>query len=45
MCQCVLKAERWADDVDLKAALFEYMEVYYNRKRRHSSLGYGSPAE
>jgi transposase InsO family protein len=28
-----------------KADLFEYMEVFYNRKRRHSSLGYKSPAE
>jgi len=23
--------------------LFEYIEIYYNRKRRHSSLGYMSP--
>ena len=23
--------------------LFEYLEVYYNRQRRHSSLGYVSP--
>jgi transposase InsO family protein len=27
------------------AALFEYIEVFYNRKRRHSSLGYVSPVE
>ncbi|WP_371746144.1 IS3 family transposase [Myxococcus sp. CA040A] len=26
-------------------ALFEYIEVFYNRKRRHSSPGYVSPAE
>jgi hypothetical protein len=26
-----------------RAALFEYIEVFYNRKRRHSSLGYVSP--
>lgn len=25
-------------------AFFEYIEVFYNRKRRHSSLGYLSPA-
>jgi putative transposase len=25
--------------------IFEYIEVFYNRKRRHSSLGYDSPAE
>jgi transposase InsO family protein len=26
-------------------ALFEYIEMYYNRRRLHSSLGYQSPAE
>jgi transposase InsO family protein len=26
-----------------RAALFEYIEVFYNRTRRHSSLGYMSP--
>lgn len=25
--------------------LFEYIEIFYNQKRRHSSLGYVSPAE
>lgn len=28
-----------------KRQLFEYIEVFYNQKRRHSSLGYLSPAE
>ncbi len=28
---------------EARAALFEYIEVFYNRKRRHSSLGYESP--
>lgn len=26
-----------------QSKIFEYIEVYYNRKRRHSSLGYKSP--
>ena len=26
-----------------RAAVFESIEVFYNRKRRHSSLGYVSP--
>jgi len=26
-------------------ALFDYIEVFYNRQRRHSSLGYATPAE
>jgi transposase InsO family protein len=25
--------------------IFEYIEVFYNRRRRHSTLGYDSPAE
>lgn len=28
-----------------KAALFEYIEVFYNRQRRHSSVGYRTPAQ
>lgn len=28
-----------------KKSLFEYIEVFYNRKRRHSALDYRSPAE
>jgi putative transposase len=25
--------------------IFEYIEMFYNRQRRHSTLGYDSPAE
>lgn len=28
---------------DAKVEIFDYIEVYYNRVRRHSSLGYQSP--
>jgi transposase InsO family protein len=28
-----------------KQSIFEYVEVFYNRKRRHSTLGYLSPAD
>ena len=28
-----------------KNAIFEYIEIYYNRQRLHSSLGYLSPVE
>ena len=30
---------------DARAQLFEYIELYYNRRRRHSSLGYISPLQ
>ncbi|NOR69682.1 MAG: IS3 family transposase [Methylomarinum sp.] len=45
-----LKTE-WVDDEDYrtreqaKQSLFEYIEVFYNRQRRHSYLGYVSPNE
>jgi putative transposase len=28
---------------DAKAAVFDYIEIFYNRKRKHSFLGYMSP--
>ena len=28
-----------------RAALFEYIEIFYNRQRRHSSIGYRTPAQ
>jgi putative transposase len=30
---------------EARASIFEYIEVFYNRKRRHSSLGYLAPTE
>ena len=33
----------WATRADARTALFEYIEVFYNGQRRHSSLGYLSP--
>jgi len=30
---------------EAKQDIFEYIEVFYNRRRRHSTLGYDSPAE
>jgi len=28
---------------EAKRSIFEYLEVFYNRKRRHSTLGYVAP--
>ena len=35
----------WASVQAARTAIAEYVEVFYNRKRRHSKLGYVSPAE
>jgi len=32
------------DAIQVRQALFDYVEVFYNRQRLHSSLGYRSPA-
>jgi putative transposase len=37
--------ERFTDAAEAKHELFDYIEVFYNRKRRHSTLGYVSPAD
>ena len=36
---------RWRTKDEARSALFEYIEVFYNPRRRHSALGYKSPAE
>jgi len=36
--------EDYATRAEAKGDIFEWIEVFYNRKRRHSSLGYLSPA-
>jgi putative transposase len=40
-----IHGERFATREQAKAHVFEYIEVYYNRKRLHSTLGYLSPVE
>jgi len=37
--------KKWKTRRELKSAIFEYIEVFYNRKRRHSSLEYLTPYE
>lgn len=37
--------ERYPTRAAARQSLFEYIEVFYNRQRRHSSLGYVSPHE
>jgi transposase InsO family protein len=37
--------EDYATREQARASVFEYIEVFYNRKRLHSSLGYLSPEQ
>jgi len=41
----LLDRKIWSRRSELKAAIFEYIEIFYNRTRRHSRLGYLSPLE
>ncbi|WP_407079318.1 IS3 family transposase [Candidatus Methylospira mobilis] len=38
-----IHGERFQTRDDAKHHVFDYIEVYYNRKRLHSKLGYLSP--
>jgi putative transposase len=35
----------WPTIDKLRTAVFEYIESYYNRRRRHSTIGYDTPIE
>ena len=35
----------FADEAELRANVFDYIEVFYNRFRKHSALGYLSPLQ
>lgn len=37
--------QSWPSRRDLASAVFDYIEAFYNRQRRHSTLGYLSPEE
>jgi putative transposase len=41
----LIRGEIFATRQEAKASIFEYIEVFFNRVRRHSSLGYMSPCE
>jgi putative transposase len=41
----LLNRQRWKTRVELANAMFDYIEIFYNRRRRHSQLDYRSPIE
>lgn len=41
----LIHGHRYATRAEARADIFEYVEVFYNGERRHSALGYLSPAE
>lgn len=41
----LLNRKRWRTRLELANAIFEYLEIFHNRQRRHSSLGMLSPIE
>jgi putative transposase len=41
----LLNRQKWRTRIELANAIFEYLEIFYNRQRRHSSLGYLTPIE
>ena len=41
----LLNTRRWKTRVELANAIFEYIEIFHNRRRRHSSLDMLTPIE
>jgi len=41
----LLDRQRWKTRLQLANAIFEYLEIWHNRQRRHSQLGMLSPTE
>jgi putative transposase len=35
----------WPTKAELRTEIFDYIETFYNRRRRHSTLGHLSPAQ
>ena len=41
----LLDRKKWNTRLELANAMFEYLEIWHNRKRRHSQLGWLTPIE
>ena len=40
----LLHRHSWPTKAEARTAVFEYIETFYNQRRRHSTLGYIAPA-
>jgi transposase InsO family protein len=43
--QELVHGAKWMTIAEARAAIHDYIEVFYNRQRLHSALGYRTPAE
>lgn len=41
----LLDRQKWKTRVELANAIFDYIEIFHNRQRRHSALNYRTPIE
>jgi putative transposase len=41
----LIHGQRFETREEAKAAIFDYIEIFYNRQRLHQTLGYQSPHE
>jgi putative transposase len=41
----LIHGRSWPAKAELRTEVFEYIEVFFNRRRRHSTLGMLSPAQ
>lgn len=39
----LLDRKKWKTRIQLANAIFDYIEIYYNRQRRHSALDWKTP--
>ncbi|NKY31440.1 hypothetical protein NG2371_07139 [Nocardia gamkensis] len=41
----LLNRQRWRTRIELANAIFDYLEIFHNRRRRHSAFGMRTPIE
>jgi putative transposase len=41
----LIHGRSWPSKTELRTEVFEYIEVFFNRRRRHSTLGFFSPEQ